>query len=264
MFALTQDKLMLAIDESTLGLIVSIINMKMNTFGETQTTAEDGDENDDAHLFKKIFARCKQLCEKFVSQTNSKESSGDIFLPADKYQKISTHLNFKNNNASCDVTINEFLDNLQLRNSEESFCDEGFGVENFFFNFNAQLLAMECLLNLNLKNQNQGQFEVYKRELRELGVLDKIINILSLILKLVKHLSAIDADKELYLFFVNKYLRYLNFIECLSQSEKVEKSRKAGETKLRAIKASSSSNSNLNKNYLIFFKNNLFPDLIKE
>lgn len=277
MFALNQDKLIMEMDKETFSLLISIIDMKPTVNTEPQA---DGLEND-ADIFSKINERCKDLCNKLI-QSNGKTTSttaatntttttpettnecSQIFFSSDTLNKL----------------CNEYISKKRSPNSKKS--------QNLDFprqdlnDFNAKLLALECLLSMNLNKQHHDSVDWFKSQLRDCGVFDKILEILKSSLTLVKQIKQQNNRKqenrshneEICLFFIQKYNRYLNFLECIVQSAP-----SASSTVLNGNRHDSTSDNKkqkkahlihntsvtgLNQTYIVNFKNNFLIELVKE
>lgn len=285
MFALTQDKLIMEIGKETFKLILSVINMKQvhefpvptvktkskrlasskqtnkifnaNREKTHESTNIDNDNNDN-DLYNKLFKRCKDLTEKLTRLGNEKH------IPDANFKKHQIFYSPESPNTSFDET----LDN---DSSHKKFNE----LDNFTSTeFNAPLLAIECIFNMGLNKQHDVPVDWYKNELRNLGVFDKLLHTLRSTFELIKKSEGLRS----YSFFLNKYLRYFNFLECIMQSSTSALAsfsaleNKTGCKKLKAITANEDEEaldttipiSVLNQNYLIKFKKNYLTRLIKE
>lgn len=280
MFALSQDKLIMEIEKDTFNLILSIVNMnpisnsKSNTpvginkkykskYGRKQQPAQESKDseefNDDKELYKKLFSRCKDLTEKLTNSGNEKSIQD---TNSQRHQIFFS-------SESCDTSLDTSLkSNKSLDASQETttnYCDE----------FNAQLLAIECIFNMHLNKQHNVPVDWYKNELRTTGIFDKLIQALSATFRAIKQ----SKGSRTCSFYFNKYLRYFNFLESVMQSStsalasfniitaeagNSQKKLKAIASSVQEIEDEKLPVSVLNQNYLINYKNHFFVGLIKE
>jgi len=252
MFALNQDKLIMEMEKETFNLLVSIINMNITLVNNGIELVKQDQETNDNEIYVKIYERCKDLCKKLI-QTKSGETD-EIFF------------------------ANEFTSKKRSPNSKQQ--------QNLEFNdFNPKLLAIECLLSMNLNKQNHNSIDLFKHELRDSGVLDKIIEIIKYTQTMIKQNKSHNNnnnnnnDELYYLFFIKKYNRYLNFLEILVQtvSSNTATSLTSNRIELdppqnKKLKITSSNNNNnettsctvTNQNYILNYKNTFVNELIKE
>ena len=146
------------------------------------------------------------------------------------------------------------------------------------FAFNSQLLALECILNLNLNKQHESlSTDWHKNELRELNVLEKLLIILKSLINQFekeKQKNEIKPSLQAHYEHLNKYARYLNLIITVTQHPITLSSSLTGTTKNSLYNtneiASSCPTSQiesvsfLNQNYLINYQKNFLLELIKE
>ena len=259
MFALNQDKLIMEMERETFNLLISIINMNITLVnnGITELVKQDQDTNDN-EIYVKIYERCKDLCKKLI-QTKSGETD-EIFF------------------------ANELTSKKRSPNSKQQQQQQKINLE--FNDFNPKLLAIECLLSMNLNKQNHNSIDLFKHELRDSGVLDKIIEIIKYTQTMIKQNSSNNNnnnnnDELYYLFFIKKYNRYLNFLEILVQtvsSSNTATSLTSNRIELdppqnKKLKITSNNNNNnnnetsctvTNQNYILNFKKTFVNELIKE
>lgn len=250
MFALNQDKLIMEMEKETFNLLISIINMNITLVnnGITELVKQDQETNDN-EIYVKIYERCKDLCKKLI-QTKSGETD-EIFF------------------------ANELTSKKRSPNSKQHQQQQ---INLEFNDFNPKLLAIECLLSMNLNKQNHNSIDLFKHELRDSGVLDKIIEIIKYTQTMIKQNSSNNNNDELYyLFFIKKYNRYLNFLEILVQtvSSNTATSLTSNRIELdppqnKKLKITSNNNNNetsctvTNQNYILNFKKRFVNELIKE
>ncbi len=277
MFALVQDKQTTEIDKETFSLILSIVNMKpivesmptppvgnnsktkkkklFKSSQEDESSTTTSDSSEDHELYKKIFSRCKDLTKKLINLGNEKN------IQDKNYQRHQIFYSEESLNSSLDETVklNKSLDSSQEKASVQNYIE-----------FNEQLLAMECIFNMHLNKQHNVAVDWYKTELRLNKVFDKIMLTLGETFKMIKASRSLNTCS----FYLNKYLRYFNFFECIMQSStsalasfnilhSEENSRKKN---LKAITPGENDTptSVLNQNYLIHFENKYLTGLIKE
>jgi len=78
--------------------------------------------------------------------------------------------------------------------------------------FNSQLLAIECLLNLNLNKQHDLELiDFYKTELRQMHILDKLLDTLRMFIDLFN-----KSNRNSY-YLLNKYAKYLSLLDISTQ-----------------------------------------------
>jgi hypothetical protein len=112
----------------------------------------------------------------------------------------NSSLNSSGNNNSIDITM--------IQNMDEKYKESEINL------LNAELLALECVLNLNMnKKNNETTSEWYKNELRDLKVLDKLLHILK---RLVVNFKSSGSHNKNFIL-INKYAKYLHLIETVTQ-----------------------------------------------
>ena len=269
MFALNQDKLIMEMDKETFGLLISIIDMKTTVLTEPQT---DSQEND-SEIYSKIYERCKELCNKLI-QTNGK-TSNSIATKEDSQIFLSSEASIK--------LVNEYISKKRSPNSKQNKVSAD-SFRQDFNDFNAKLLAMECLLSMNLNKQHHDSVEWFKSQLRECAVFDKIMEILKCSLTVLKQAKQNKKqenrvhNEELCLFFVQKYNRYLNFLELIVQSapstsssvlngnrqETTTETQQTNNNKKQKTSNLNTSVTSINQSYIVNFKDDFLFDLVKE
>ena len=137
-------------------------------------------DDEDQILYKRTYDRCKKLFEQLIL-TNS-----------DCLDQTLASTEQNHNNSDLNENIDDTIDVL----------------------FNSELLALECVLNLNLLNKNKNnETDMYKNELRELKVLDRLLNILKLLIETFKNNKKNGKNFQL----INKFSKYLHLIETVTQ-----------------------------------------------
>lgn len=260
MFALNQDKLTMEMDKETFSLLISIINMKITVTSDLQSDKIENSESNDNEIYSKIYERCRELCKKLIqSGKNTPDDTMQVFFTSDESNQIA-------NGLIC----------TKKKSPNSKKIDDS--VKKDFSDFNPKLLAMECLLTMNLNKQHHDVVDWFKSELRESDVFGKIIDILKYALMIIKHSKLNNKKKqdrlndEIYLFFIRKYNRYLNFIETIIQSSSSTHQQNSmvrelePQNKKKKLLAANLETSVTSKNqiYILEFKNNLLLDLIKE
>jgi len=211
--------------------------------------------SEDFELYKKIFNRCKDLTKKLTSMGNEK------YLQEKNCQRHHIFYSEENLSSSLDETA-------KSNKSIESNQDKG-PVQNYNY-FNEQLLAMECIFNMQLNKQHNVPVDWYKNELRLNKIFDKVLLSLGDSFNLIKTSKSFTCA-----FYLNKYLRYFNFLECIMQSSTSALAsfnilHSEENVRKKNLKAITSGNENdiptsvLNQNYLIHFENKYLTSLIKE
>jgi len=194
MFALNQDKLIMEMDRETFGLLISIIDMKTTEIAVPQT---DNQEND-TEIHTKIYERCKDLCNKLI-QTNVKTS----YSMSNEDSQI-----FFSSQTSSIKLVNEYISKIRSPNSKQNKDSNDLSRKDFNL-FNAKLLAMECLLSMNLNKQHHDSVEWFKNQLHECGLFDKIMEILKCTLTVLKQAKQNKkqenrVNEEICSFFIQK------------------------------------------------------------
>jgi hypothetical protein len=218
-FALTQDKLVIDIDKSIFFLILSLIDENEldveEKADETLTNNEDESECDE-QVYKKIVERCKGLYVKLVKSMNN----------------------------SIEMNENErHEDELQ----QQQFVDSTF--------FNSPLLAIECLLNLNLNKQHDSELiDFYKTELRQMHILDKLLDNLRLFIDLFN-----KSNRNSY-YLLNKYAKYLSLLDISTQPSTNPSNQQQQPSSPKSISSTQSSSYDLSIEYTSY-NNNTCKDL---
>ena len=258
----------------------------------------DLEENDDV-VYKKIYDRCKKLFKNLnVNNKLSKNNAASNANPArndegDEFSKSNDDANgidpaVNDNLDALDLTITASSNKAAAALSKRTNTDNP-SSESMFFN--SQLLALECILNLNLNKQHEASSDLYKNELRELGVLDKLLFILKSILTKYKSSSSSSSNNSSSSYLISKYARYLSLIVAVThqspQNHNQQQQSNSSPTKYSSQQhesgsatqplsqsstsssASSSISSNpnvsvLNQNYFVDFKETFLVDLFKE
>lgn len=124
---------------------------------------------------------------------------------------------------------------------------------------------------MNINKQHNVPVEWYKNELRKLGVFDQILHSLKDIFMAIKQSKGLKTCS----FFLNKYLRYFNFLEYVMQSSSsaLASFTMITETKGKKLKAITADETEvgsnipvtvLNQNYLVEFGKGYLLSLIQE
>jgi hypothetical protein len=308
MFALTQDKLKFTINKSTFHLIVSILNMKSpssyndgisfsslfsndpnltnssnSSIQSSKSTSPsqlslvnlnvnhsvdiDYDENDDI-VYKRIYDRCKNVFKQLISSTQQDDESENTNLEMKENEK---------NSADDEMEETHLKDSLDLTLTPKSTSYP----KKDSFAFNSQLLALECILNLNLSKQDESlSVDWYKNELRELLVLEKLLIILKGLIS--QYQLEKQKEKKSNQYLLNKYAKYLNLLITVTQhpialnaqphpasanQDSIGDNKDCSSGSMSSdgsINAINESASFLNQNYIIEFQRDFIFELLNE
>jgi hypothetical protein len=200
MYELTQDKLLIDVDKSLFTLIISIVNMNEN---EEATTAAT--ELSDILLSNKQSTKNKRTSDSPLPAVNNSVCFKD-----------ATELDLDDNDDYVYKKINSKC--KALFHKLNPFTASGFTSTlspQVEFNFNSQLLSLDCLLNLNKHTKNLLLNESYKSQLRELKILDKIVTRLELI---VNTLMSPFSGHTLANYLLEKFISCFNLLQTVTQT----------------------------------------------
>jgi hypothetical protein len=272
-------------------------------FSQAVDDADNDSSFNDFELYEKIFSRCKSLTqkltlhvgnEKHIIHQKSQQTNHQLFYsnPAD-LSSSSLESSFKDEYNIDNIPSNSATNESGSSHSSQLKSNQQQKTQQNYDEFNAQLLAMECLFNMNINKQHHESPPVdwYKNEMRITGVFDKILRTLKFNFESIKNCNSSHHQNNnnnshtmatcKCTFLFNKYLRYFNFLETIMQSSTsalasftLNQNTKDSK-KLKAIGAPNGTDypelltnklpvSTLNQNYLVDFENKYLLGLFKE
>lgn len=191
------------------------------------STTNDDNEADDLVVYKKISAKCRKL-----------------------FEKIST-------------LFGTVASTVNLSSSPSSSVNQQAEV-----NFATSLLALDCLLNLNKNTRNLLYLnETYKGELRDSGVLDKVIGRIRFLDDFMQ--NSVGHHSDLFVYVIDRYQACLSFLQTVTQPPHVTPAANATNgqpnRKFLSICAAEMPTPQfvLNQGYLVEFKDGCLLDSLK-
>ena len=228
-FALTQDKLNLDIDRSTFSLIIGVLNdvghRALESNSNQKNQFEDDEESRDSYL--------NDLTSKKQGSPSQTQTSPNKIFFSSATSSLANSPNSTNKEAAAATLTSENFDvdendELVLKKIyakcrkiydklNKSFADSYYSGP-LEVTFNSRLLALDCLVNLNISNKkNLLANDHFRTELRESRVIDKLVHRLGLLLGQLVKLDA-DESESVNCYLLGKFKNCINFLETLAQS----------------------------------------------
>jgi hypothetical protein len=276
-------------------LIISIINMNENA--TTKETPDGTNNNNDDNLNLNKFSYLNDI---LLSQHGSSKRTSSTCSTPSLSTSPSSHLNglpkdptttgvgvveldlddndeyvYKKINAKCKALFRKL----------NPFCARvhASAAASLEFNFNSQLLSLDCLLNLDKHTRNLLLNESYKSQLRELKILDKIVVRLQFIVNLLTsnvlpsgENNGDDHDDSWTNYLLEKFISCFNLLQTVTQTtttmatstsngaSRLKPSRKVLSICDKAAEPHETPDFVLNQLYLIDFKQKSLVSLIKQ
>jgi hypothetical protein len=210
LYILTQDKLAMDLNKFTFNLIISILNSNDNDESLSDELLED--DANFSYLSDLIFNK------KRLSVASSSSLSGSPTLSScNLNSEENDDLIFSKVYSKCKRIYENLPSNKNLSNS----------ASNYELNFNKKLMALDCLLNININmkknlllNGGHNNDDYFRHELRRMNVLDKLMLRLKLLHEIMEKLDSkneTNNNSEIIFYLINRFRHCINFLETMTQ-----------------------------------------------